>query len=117
LQDKTTGGIFYAFNGTKAPIWDKIFLTTKFKNKKIIRVAPAELQKYQTVQPVLFGDGELIKSPSSPGVYLITNGVLRPFTSGEVFEKMGYKWANVITVSPKVVDLYPLGDSVSANGN
>jgi len=117
LQDKRGGGVYWVINGVKAPLLDRIFLTTKFKNKKIIKVTAAELDKYPKVSPVLFGDGELLKSPTSPGVYLIANGVRRPFTSGDVFEKMGYKWTNVITIPQKVLDLYAEGDIISQATN
>ncbi|MFA6170914.1 MAG: hypothetical protein WCW77_03850 [Patescibacteria group bacterium] len=117
LQDPKTGGVFYVIDNTKAPIWDRIFLTTKFKTKTIQRAAKGELDKYQTAAPVKFDDGELLKSSSSPGVYLISNGLRRAFTSGEVFEKMGYKWNNVITASQKVLDLYPDGELISQVNN
>jgi len=57
---------------------------------------------------VLFDDGELIKSPSSPAVYLIDNSKKRPFSSGEDFVDLGYKWENIITNSPQVLYHYDL---------
>ncbi|MDD3102066.1 MAG: hypothetical protein PHE59_02890 [Patescibacteria group bacterium] len=44
-------------------------------------------------------DGTLIKYPDSAMVYLIENGSKRVFKSGEIFEKLGYKWENVIEIS------------------
>ena len=85
-------------------------LFRSFKHKKIIPVVPEELDDYKTVEPVLFGNGELVKSPNSPAVYLISAGSKRPFISGKDFEDMGYKWVNIITVSPKVLYLYDLGE-------
>lgn len=113
LQDKKTGGVYWVINGAKAPLWDAIFLKTKFKNKKIIKVNQDELSKYETISPVLFDDGELLKSPISAGVYLISGGKKYAFTSGKVFEDLGYKWSNVITVSPKVLYLYDEGEPVA----
>ncbi len=114
LQDKTTGGVYWVDAGSKAPLWDAVFLKTKFKNKKIIAVSPQELAVYPTVEPVLFGDGELVKSPTTAAVYLISDGKKRPFLSGEVFEKLGYKWDNIITVSARVLYLYDEGEAISA---
>jgi len=113
LQDKTTGGVYWVIEGTKAPIWDAIFLKTKFKHKKIIPVSPKELAEYATVDPVIFEDGELVKSPNSPAVYIIANKQKRPITSGKIFESLGYKWENVITVSPKVLYLYNEGEPIT----
>lgn len=113
LQNKTTGGIYWVIEGTKAPIWDAIFLKTIFKRKKIISISPEELDDYKTISPVLFVNGELVKSPNSPAVYLISDKSKRPFISGAIFEGLGYKWENIITVSSKVLYLYEQGESIT----
>ena len=113
LQDKKTGGVYWVIEGTKAPILNKIFLTAKFKNKKIIRVTAAELNNYQTIDPVLFTDGELLKSNNSSAVYVISGGKKRPIYSGEVFEKLGYQWQNVLTVPPQILSLYDQGEPIT----
>ncbi len=112
IQDPKSGGIYYVESGYKYPITDKIFLTTKFKGKKVSKGTTIELNKYIKGAPVLFGDGELLMSNSVSTVYLISEGRKRPFFSGEVFEKLGYKFSNVITVSPQLLAQYPAGDPV-----
>jgi hypothetical protein len=113
LQDKKTGGVFFVTDGTKAPIWDKILLKTKFRGRSITPVSPEKLTSFATVEPAIFGDGELLKSSISPAVYVIDNGKKRSFTSGEIFEKLGYKWKNVIMVPKKILDLYPDTDPIN----
>lgn len=113
LQNKNTGGVYWVFEGQKAPILDAIFLKTKFNNKKIIPVTPKELDNYASADPVLFGDGELVKSSMSSAVYVIANGKKLPITSGKVFEQLGYKWENIITISPKVLYLYAEGAPIT----
>ncbi len=121
LQDKKTGGVYWVNEGTKAPIWDAIFLKTKFKNKKIIPVASSELANYPAISPVMFEDGELLQSTFYPAVYIIADGKRRPISSAKVFEGLGYKWENIIKVSPKVLNLYeqgePITEIVVGNGN
>jgi hypothetical protein len=112
MQDKKTGGVYYVADGTKAPIWDKIFLKAKFRFKLITKVTPEKLASYRTIEPVKFNDGELLKAENSSAVYVIENQMKRPFVSGELFEKMGYKWSNVINVSDKILNLYPLGQTI-----
>lgn len=112
LQNNKTGGVYFVQEGEKAPIIDKSFLSTKFKNKSLIPVSPEELDKYTSIDPVMFESGELLKSPASPAVYLIDNGYKRPFTSGEDFVSLGYKWENIITTSPQVLYMYTLGSPV-----
>jgi hypothetical protein len=113
LQDKKTGGVYWVMDGKKAPLIDPIFLKTKFKNKKIIKATPEELGKYEKIGSVLFDDGELLKSTESPSVYLISNGKKRPITSAKTFEKLGYKWENIINVSPKIIYLYEDGETLN----
>lgn len=119
LQDSKTGGIYFVFEGAKAPLIDKIFLTTKFKNKKIIKVKPTELEQYQTTKPVLFNDGELLRTPNSPYNYVISGGKKILLASDKVFQDLGYKTENVIIVPSKVLYLYeagaPITDSVVNN--
>lgn len=110
LRDPQSGGVYYAQDGQKAPIIDKVLLSTKFKGKTVQKASAEELARYTKISPVLFDDGELLKSDSSSTVYLVANGTKRPFLSGNDFERLGYKWSNVITVSPQLLYLYPLGD-------
>jgi len=112
LQDKKTGGVYWVIDNKKAPIQDKVFLTTKFRNKQIKVVTSKELNKYATATPVLFGDGELLTAPGSPGVFIIDGGKKRPFASAEIFEALGYDWGNIISVPMKILDMYPFGDPI-----
>jgi len=109
LQDNRTGGVYYVENGTKAPLLDRVFLTTRFKGKAIARVSPEILNSYPTVAPVIFNDSTLLKSDSFPTVYLISNGEKRPFADENVFKNLGYKMENIITVPPKILYYYPMG--------
>ncbi|KKQ60509.1 MAG: hypothetical protein US81_C0019G0006 [Parcubacteria group bacterium GW2011_GWE2_38_18] len=113
LQNNKTGGVYWVIDGKKSAILDAIFLKTKFKYKKITAVTPKELDKYPTTTPILFNDGELVKSPISNAIYIIADGKKNPIISGEIFEKLGYKWENILTVSPKVLYLYPEGAPIN----
>jgi len=112
MQDTKTGGIYYVVDGTKSPLTDKILLETRFKGKKIIPTAPATLDKYTKVDPVLLADGTLIKTDNFPTVYLISNGQKRPFAGEAIFTKLGYNFRNVITASSKFLYNYPLGEVI-----
>jgi hypothetical protein len=114
LQDKSSGGIFYVTDGTKAPLWDKVLLKTKFKRKSITVVSSDKLASFTTVEPAIFGDGELLKTSNSAGVYVIDNKKKRVIISGEIFESLGYKWENVIDVPAKIMNLYPDGEPITS---
>ncbi len=114
LQNNKTGGVYWISDDKKAPLIDRAFLTHKFSNKKIIAVDPEELDRYETTDPIMFGDGELLTSDNTPTVYLIENNLKRTFTSGEIFEKLGYQWNNIITVSPQLLAKYATGENISS---
>jgi len=106
LQDKTTGGVYWVQEGKKAALIDAIFLKTKFKNRKIYPTDSVILEGYTRVNPIKFDDGELLKSETSNGVYVIDGGRKRAITSAEIFLELGYKWENIITVPDKILALY-----------
>jgi hypothetical protein len=110
LQDKISGGVYYVSEGTKAPLLDKLFLKTIFRGQTIVPVAPEKLTSYTTVEPYKFKDGELLRSALSPAVYVIEDSKKRPIVSGNIFEEMGYKWSNIITVPEKILALYTDGE-------
>jgi hypothetical protein len=115
VQDKKSGGVYWVYGGKKAPVIDKILLTAKFKNKKIVKASAEELAQYPSTDPILFGDGELLGSANSPAVYLIAEGKKRPFMSTDLMKKLGYKQANVIKVSPQFLSYYENGEVIKEN--
>ncbi len=113
LQNKKTGGVYFVIEGVKYPLVDKIFLQTKFKNKKIIKATPEELEKYATAKPYLFGDGELLKTKDSPYTYVISRGKKLLIASDKVFNSLGYKTENIIIAPSKVLYLYDAGAPIT----
>ena len=113
LQNKTTGGVYWAQEGKKSPLYDAIFLKTKFKNRPIYPTDSVILDGYETAPAVRFGDGELLKSETSNGVYVIDEQRKRAITSAEIFLNLGYKWENIITVPDKILALYIRGKAIT----
>jgi hypothetical protein len=112
MQDSKTGGVYYVVDGTKAPLTDRILLDTRFKGKKITPTATAVLDKYETVLPVLLADGTIVKTDNFPTVYLISNGLKRPFANETTFMNLGYNPKNIITASSRFLYNYPLGEII-----
>ncbi|MDP2692652.1 MAG: hypothetical protein Q8O88_03380 [bacterium] len=54
-------------------------------------------------------EGSVVKSTDSPAVYLIENGKRRAFTSGQAFESRGYKWNEILSLSPNIIKEYVEG--------
>ncbi len=115
LQDKTTGGVYYVQNGVKQPIIARELIKLYYSHKKITPVNPQELEQYTTGEAVRLKDGELATSPDDPAVYFISQGKKYAFASAKVFESLGYKWENIVTVPAKVLDLHPTGEMITGS--
>jgi len=113
LQDPASGGVYYVIDGAKAPLIDALFLKTKFKNQTIVKSSAAELATFEKIEPVKLDDGYLLKATDSAGVFVISGGRKRAFTSAKVFESLGYKWENILTVNPRVLAQFDYGEPLT----
>jgi hypothetical protein len=60
------------------------------------------------------GNGVLVKSPSSPTVYLVSQGARHGFTSAKVFAALGYKFSAVLTIPVAQLGALPDGTIISS---
>ncbi len=109
LQDKKTGAVYFVQNGQKQGIIDRAIMTINFKKRKPTPVASDELAKYADSGPLKLVDGTLVIGPAGGAVYVVADGLRRPVVSADAFEKLGYRWADIVTVPEKVLDLHVLG--------
>lgn len=115
LQDKKTGGVYWVQDGIKQPIWSREIMNANFPNRKVVPISSQELDKFSSAEPVLFRDGELIKSVDDPAVYLISNKLRRPFVSEQAFLDLGFNWNSVIVTSSRALSLHSLGPVINAS--
>lgn len=110
LKSAQTGGITYIENGVRHAVYDKSLLATRLKNVPRIRVTQEEIDRYPVGDPIRFRDGELIGVPESgQPIYFISNGEKRPLASRQAFDRLGFKWRNIVWTSQRVADLHPAG--------
>ena len=110
LQDKTTKTLWYVDDDVKQLLPDKVFLKLYFRGRVVKQVTSKTLDKYKTGEPYRFHDAELVRGVKDPAVYVVQDKILRPIPSAEVFEALGWKWSNVVTVADKVLADYSKGD-------
>jgi len=109
LQDNKTGAVFYVQDGVKKGIIDRSIMAIAFKSQRPLPVHPEELDEYPYAGRVALPDGTIVTAPGSPAVYVIADGSRRPVVSGEAFEKLGYRWSDIVEVPQRVIDMHPLG--------
>ena len=112
LQDKKTGGVYWAQDGIKHPIWGRDILNERFLKKAIKLANQDELSALVTGEPVLFSDGALVGVKGQPEVFVIEHGKRRLIPSEEVFNKFGWNWKNIIWSDQKIVYMHALGEDV-----
>ena len=112
LKTGDNPGVYYVDNGVKHPIYTEEILQANFKGKIITTISADELDRYESSGPVLFRDGNLIKSAQDNKVYVIANGQRHWITTEEIFDKFGYQWDNLIITAQSAIDIHPLGDDL-----
>ncbi len=113
LQDRKTGGIYWVQDGVKHPIWSRELMRANFPGRHATKATAKGLAQYPTSSPLLFPDGQLVRSQNDPTVYLISNKQRRPFASEQAFTELGFKLQNVITTSEAALATHELGPVIN----
>ncbi len=108
--------VYLVYNNMKRPIIsDVVFLGLGYDWDDITWLSDAFLADYTTGAVVdsstMHPDGQIVKYAGSPAVYLIDNGMKRPFASGAAFEANRYSWGDIITIPD--TETYPNGSAIS----
>ncbi len=113
LQSAANGGIAYVEDGVRHAIYSKEILLSRFSGQKAVRVSQEEFDQYPLGDPIFFRDGELVTAPGNRSVYFVSNGAKRPIPSHETFERLGFKWKNVIATNERSLEILPLGEPLT----
>lgn len=92
-------GVEYLEDGKKRPIPTPEIFDKQFRWEDLVKISLEEWNSYPRGEAVYYPDGTIIREQSSPDVFVISDGKRRKVVSPEVFNNMGYNWANIIIVS------------------
>lgn len=112
LAKDAAGDHWYIEDSVRHKIPNKTFLTLYFKGRPVRTLKTNDWKAYATGEPYRLKDGELVRSVTSPAVYVIDQGTRRPFISGDEFLAFGYEWKNVLTLPDAVLNDYAIGDAM-----
>ncbi len=112
LAKDPKGGIWFIQDNIRHKIPNTTVLNLYFKGKKAKALTQKQLEAYQVGDNYQLHSGEIVKSDKASSVYVVENGILRPITSGEVFEQLGWQWRNVVTVPDSLISGYQVGDPI-----
>lgn len=111
-QDMSTKAVYLVKDGQKHRIIDQFIIDVNFAEMKIKDVTSKTLEVLGDGSPIKLSDGTLIKAASDSRVYVISNGRRRLIPDGTTFNKLGYSWANIYTVSNKIMNLHQSGENI-----
>lgn len=103
------GNYWYIENNLRHPLPDKLFVTLYFRQRVARAWTQKQIDAVTLSTPYQLQDGELVRSKEESTVYVIEDGLRRPFASGNDFEELGYAWKNVIILPTKLLANYPIG--------
>jgi len=110
-----TGAYWYIENSVRHAIPNTTFLSLYFKGQPSKPISGKNLLKYKIGDPYSLRDGELVRTKTSPAVFVIENGHRRPIPDARTFEELGWNWKNVVTLPSNLLKEYALGDPVNAH--
>lgn len=117
LAEEATGQLWYAENGERHLIEDAAILGLYFKGRKPKKVESSILGSLTVGVPYGLRDGELVKSPISPAVFVIENGQRRAIPDEDTFLGLGWQWKNVATIPELTLFNYPEGSPIQHTGS
>lgn len=85
----------------------KLFEFLKYAWTKV--KADPLVENYLDGEAMRYPDGTLVRGKDEPSVYLVQGGNRREFTSGALFEKLGYKWSSIVTIEKAELAAYGIG--------
>ncbi|MEK7640179.1 MAG: hypothetical protein AAB424_03525 [Patescibacteria group bacterium] len=117
VRIKENGGVAWIEQGIRYPILDRSILKSRFPNRKVnLTITNAEFVQYPRAEPLTLRDGELIRIKGEGLVSVISNGQRRSIPTRKLFNQYGYNMKNVITISPRVAELHPIGEQLPSIG-
>ncbi len=108
--DLSSKYLYLIKDGQKHLIIDEEIYTLNYPEMAISQVTSDALADLASGSPVKLIDGTLVKKDLDKDVYVISNGYKRLIPDGTTFEKLGYSWGNIYTISDKVFNLHKLGE-------
>jgi len=94
-----------------------LFNQKGFKWEDVVQISQPELLAHPLGERILFADNTLIKEEKAPPIYLIKNQKRHWVKTLEIFSILGYKWEDIISLSPKELSYYAMGSVINSKGD
>ncbi|MBI2583017.1 N-acetylmuramoyl-L-alanine amidase [Candidatus Azambacteria bacterium] len=78
----------------------------------VLTISRTQRDIFSLSNATLLTNGSLMRSYNRPEVYLVDGGKKRVITSATLFNRNGYDWNNIQTLTDRELGLYPAGDPI-----
>ena len=112
-EESVTGARYYIDEGVRHIILSDALFRTRFPGWRTRTITQDDLSALVEGSPVQFQDGALVKTPTSPTVYMISDTKRRPIIDEQTFLGLGFTWDAIIETSPGSIELHPPGDLIT----
>ncbi len=112
LQANGEAGVWLIENGKKRAFLTKSALTSRFNPSRIQIVSRADLDKYETGEPIKFSQYSIIRTENGR-IYLLVDNYKRRFLNPEAFRKMGFNPEEIIQAYETELSGYIEGTPIS----
>lgn len=112
IRAKEVNQLYYLKDNLYYSISDERMATVNHPNLRIETIPIGDLASYASGGLERFKDGTLIGIKGFNEIYVIDGGKKRHITSEEVFNGLGYSWANVVWLSDVIAHIHPTGEAV-----
>lgn len=99
-------------DGKRHQIIDAEIIKLNYPDLKVKTVATKTLEDLPLATPIKLIDGTLVKKDNDNSVYVISDGYRRWIPDAATFEKLGYSWAKIKTISNKLMNLHKIGEPI-----
>lgn len=113
IKKPDSPGVWYIWNNKKYVLLDGVFLDHYFPGTPIQTMPEDTINNLADARPYTFNDGELLKPPTSPVVYYVEQGRLRPISSETAFLSLGWQWSQILTAPQWLLDTYTQGLAIN----
>ncbi|MFH1781699.1 MAG: hypothetical protein ABH835_03755, partial [Patescibacteria group bacterium] len=119
-EDTYPVGAFFKVRGSKNMIYldpkgnrhritSNIILKNNFKYFSFENKKRKYVNKFKKGGPLKLKDGTLVATKSRASVFLIADGKRRPFENADAFNKLGYKFNNIVWIGPEILKMHNKG--------
>lgn len=112
LVKDPSGQHWYVDSQGRHAITHPHLLSLYFRTQPAKPVSKKKLSSLPLALPYTLRNGELVKAPTAPTVYVIDEGVRRPIANAATFAALGWSWNNVVTLPENLLVEYPVDNEV-----